>query len=51
MEKLCRRVLVYMNDEIADWLEGKALEGYKKTAIVRRLLKEQMQKEKEGVAQ
>jgi hypothetical protein len=43
--KLGRRVLVYLNDEIADWLESKALEGYKKTAFVRQLLRKEMQRE------
>ena len=46
MGKLSRRVLIYLNDEIADWLESKALEGYKKASVVRQLLNKGMQKEK-----
>ena len=39
-KKLERRVLVYMGDELADWLERKALEGYKKAAFIRRILEQ-----------
>jgi len=45
LEKLKRRVIVYMGDELADWLESKALEGYKKAALIRRMVWEQMRKE------
>ncbi len=38
MRRFGRTMLVYLNDELADWLEGKALEGYKKTALIRYIL-------------
>jgi hypothetical protein len=50
MPKLERRVLVYMDEKLADWLEGKALEGYKKAAFVRRLMELQRSLETKGVA-
>jgi hypothetical protein len=38
MRKLGRKVTVYLDEETCDWLDGKALEGYKKAALVRRII-------------
>ena len=50
MPKLDKRILVYMDGKLADWLEGKALEGYKKAAFVRRLMERQRDLEDRGAA-
>ena len=38
MEKLSNRILVYLNDELAEWLNEKASKGYKKATLVRKVL-------------
>lgn len=38
MEKLSNRILVYLNDELAEWLNVKAQNGYKKATLVRKVL-------------
>jgi len=50
MPKLDKRILICMDEKLANWLEGKALEGYKKAAVVRRLMERQMNLEAGGVA-
>jgi len=47
LEKL-KPVVVYVNKEISNWLEGKALEGYKKAGLVRHILSEYVKKEADG---
>ena len=49
MEKQ-KPLVVYLDRELSDWVEGKALAGWKKSGLVRHLLLEQMKKEG-GVAQ
>lgn len=40
MRKLEKRVVVYLDPETCDWLDGKAIEGYKKAALVRHIIAE-----------
>ena len=47
MEKL-KPVVVYVDREISEWLEGKALEGYKKAGLVRHILTEYVKREVAG---
>lgn len=51
LEKL-KPVVVYVDRELSDWLEGKVLEGYKKGSLIRRILSEHAKKEvaKNGTA-
>jgi hypothetical protein len=41
------RLLIYIDDELAEWMEGKAREGYKKAVYVRRLMEKQMENERQ----
>lgn len=36
--RLGNRILVYLNDELAEWLESKAAQGYKKATFIRKVL-------------
>ncbi len=45
MARTGKRVLVYVGKDLADWLEGKAMEGYKKAGFIRHVLGEQMKRE------
>ena len=38
MEKLSNRILVYLNDELTEWLNNKARQGYKKATLIRKVL-------------
>ncbi|MHB1830739.1 MAG: hypothetical protein ACYCO0_05090 [Candidatus Micrarchaeaceae archaeon] len=40
MEKLNNRILVYLNDELAEWLNEKARNGYKKATLIRKVLED-----------
>ena len=40
---------VYLDEKVSAWLEGKALEGYKKSAFVRQILAERMRLEAAGI--
>lgn len=42
------RVMVYLDDDLSSWLEGKALEGYKKAALIRHVLYREMDAEKDA---
>ena len=46
MPDLERRIVVYLDDELSKWLDGKAQEGYKKAAFVRSLMERQWKHEK-----
>ena len=35
-----RPLVVYVDKELSDWLEGKALEGYKKGGLIRHIVAE-----------
>ncbi len=47
LDKL-KPVVVYVDREISDWLDSKALEGYKKAGLVRYILKEYVKGEVRG---
>jgi putative SOS response-associated peptidase YedK len=38
MGKTHNRMLVYLNDELTEWLNEKASKGYKKATLVRKVL-------------
>ncbi len=38
MDKLNKRILVYLNSDISNWLDEKASQGYKKATLVRKVL-------------
>ena len=40
MKKLSNRILVYLNDELTEWLNEKASQGYKKTTLIRKVLED-----------
>ena len=40
MEKLRKRIQIHVSEELAAWLEGKAMEGYNKGALIRHILTE-----------
>ncbi len=40
-----KHMIVYLDSELSDWLETKAIMGYKKAGLVRHLLREQMKRE------
>ena len=40
MEKLSNRILVYLNDELMEWLDEKARNGYKKATLIRKVLED-----------
>lgn len=42
------RVLVYLDGDLSAWLEGKALEGYKKASFIRHVLYREMDAEKDA---
>ncbi len=44
------RIPVYVDRELSDWLEGKAMQGYRKGGFIRHLLAERMRKEADGNA-
>jgi len=41
---------VYLDVKLSTWLEGKAMEGYKKSAFVRCLIAERMKQESASTA-
>lgn len=47
LDKL-KPVVVYVDREISDWLDSKALEGYKKAGLVRYILREYVKGEVRG---
>ncbi len=38
MKKLNKKFTIYLDSYLSDWLEVKALEGYNKASLVRRIL-------------
>lgn len=36
--RLGNRILIYLNDELAEWLNSKADQGYKKATLIRKVL-------------
>ena len=40
-----KHMVVYLDNELSEWLETKTIMGYKKAGFVRHLLREQMKKE------
>ena len=36
--RLGNRILVYLNDELVEWLDSKASQGYKKATLIRKVL-------------
>jgi hypothetical protein len=38
MAKLNKKITIYLDPYLSDWLEGKALEGYKKATLIRHIL-------------
>jgi hypothetical protein len=38
LDKLNKRILVYLNSDISNWLDEKASQGYKKATLVRKVL-------------
>ncbi len=37
---MSKRILVYLNDELAAWLDEKAQNGYKKATLIRKVLED-----------
>jgi hypothetical protein len=40
MRKMNKIITIYLDRDLADWLDRKAAEGYKKSVLIRRILSE-----------
>ena len=40
MERHRKQILVYLNYELAEWLNEKASQGYKKATLIRKILED-----------
>jgi hypothetical protein len=38
MKRLNKKLTIYLDAYLSDWLDGKAIEGYSKASLVRRIL-------------
>ena len=38
MKKFDKKITIYVDQDLADWLDGKAIEGFKKASLIRRIL-------------
>lgn len=38
MKKPSKKITVYLDSYLSEWLDGKALEGYKKASLIRSVL-------------
>lgn len=55
MEKHGKQIIIYVDERMASWLDGKVARGYKRSGLIRHILQDRMdfegrQKASEGVA-
>jgi hypothetical protein len=48
MRKLEKQMPLYLTDELAEWLESKAMKGYRKAPLIRYILDEYRKAELNG---
>jgi len=48
MRKLERQIPLYLTKELAEWLDGKAVKGYKRAPLIRYILDEYRKAELNG---